>query len=162
MEFPHDPVITEPIARNTCAAIALGLAYILEHGANPKDSVFVSPSDHVIKDEDSFAGALKRGYEASKEGHLVTFGIPPTRPDTGFGYIQVAPETKDKGYFKASRFVEKQDEDTAWAYLADGNYLWNGGFFLFQINKKVEALREYIPEVGEAASEGYEKIVLVL
>jgi mannose-1-phosphate guanylyltransferase/mannose-6-phosphate isomerase len=158
LEFPHNPVITEPTARNTCAAIALGLAYILEHGANPKDSVFVSPSDHVIKDEESFAGALKRGYEASKEGHLVTFGIPPTRPDTGFGYIQVAPETKDKGYFKASRFVEKPDEDTARAYLADGNYLWNGGFFLFQINKMLEALREYIPEVGEAASEGYENL----
>jgi mannose-1-phosphate guanylyltransferase/mannose-6-phosphate isomerase len=158
-EFSHDPVIVEPMARNTCAAIALGLTYILEHGASPEDSVFVSPSDHVIKDEDAFAEALKRGYEASKEGYLVTFGIPPTRPDTGFGYIQVVPETsKSKGYLKVSHFVEKPDEHTAKAYLEDGNYLWNGGFFLFQINKMLEALKEYMPEVGEAASEGYENL----
>jgi mannose-1-phosphate guanylyltransferase/mannose-6-phosphate isomerase len=147
------------MARNTCAAIALGLTYILEHGASPEDSVFVSPSDHVIKDEDAFAEALEKGYEASKEGYLVTFGIPPTRPDTGFGYIQVVPETsKSKGYLKVSHFVEKPDEHTAKAYLEDGNYLWNGGFFLFQIKKMLEALKEYMPEVGEAASEGYENL----
>jgi len=158
-EFSHDPVIVEPMARNTCAAIALGLTYILEHGASPDDAVFVSPSDHVIKDEDAFAEALEKGYEASKEGYLVTFGIPPTRPDTGFGYIQVVPETsKSKGYLKVSRFVEKPDEHTAKAYLEDGNYLWNGGFFLFQIKKMLEALKEYMPEVGKLASEGYEKL----
>jgi mannose-1-phosphate guanylyltransferase/mannose-6-phosphate isomerase len=159
LEFPHDPVITEPTARNTCAAIALGLTYILEHGASPEDSVFVSPSDHVIKDEESFAEALKRGYEASKEGYLVTFGIPPTRPDTGFGYIEIEPETlKDNGYFKALRFVEKPDENTARTYFESGRYLWNGGFFLFKIKKMLEALKEYMPEVGRLASEGYEKL----
>jgi len=160
-QFPHDPVILEPVPRNTCPAIALGVAYILKHGASPEDLVLISPSDHIIKDEDAFTHSLKVGCAAACKGYLVTFGIPPTKPETGFGYIEVdnQPPSNGEGYYHALRFTEKPDERTAISFLKSGNYFWNGGFFLFQAKRMIEALQEHLPEIGLLAAEGYDSLI---
>lgn len=160
VKFDHDPIIREPQAKNTCAAIALGLAYLLKNGATPEDLIFVSPSDHIVKDDEAFRKAVDLGRLAASRGHIVVFGVKPTRPDTGFGYIEIDEEkSKDLPYKIASRFVEKPDEQKAKTYLERGNYLWNGGFFLFQAKRMLEALKKDIPQIGIPAAEGYDQLI---
>ena len=160
VKFDHNPIILEPIAKNTCAAIALGTAFLLKSGANPEDLIFVSPSDHIVKNDEAFKEAVKLGCQAVKQGHIVVFGIKPTRPDTGFGYIEI-DEEKSSGlpYKIVSRFVEKPDEEKAKTYLERGNYLWNGDFFLFQAKWMLEALKNDIPQIGIPAAEGYDSLI---
>jgi len=160
VKFDHDPIIREPRAKNTCPAIALGTAFLLKNGACPEDLIFVSPSDHIVKDDETFKEAVDLGREATSQGHIVVFGVKPTRPDTGFGYIEI-DEEKSKGlpYKIVSKFVEKPDEEKAKAYLESGNYLWNGGFFLFQAKRMLEALKNDIPQIGGPAAEGYDSLI---
>ena len=160
VKFDHDPIIREPRAKNTCPAIALGTAFLLKNGACPEDLIFVSPSDHIVKDDETFKEAVDLGREAASQGHIVVFGVKPTRPDTGFGYIEI-DEEKSKGlpYKIVSKFVEKPDEEKAKAYLESGNYLWNGGFFLFQAKRMLEALKNDIPQIGVPAAEGYDSLI---
>ncbi|MBC7323263.1 MAG: mannose-1-phosphate guanylyltransferase/mannose-6-phosphate isomerase [Acetomicrobium sp.] len=160
VKFDHDPIIREPRAKNTCPAIALGTAFLLKNGASPEDLIFVSPSDHIVKDDDTFKEAINLGREAAGQGHIVVFGVKPTRPDTGFGYIEIDEEqSKDLSYKILSKFVEKPDEEKAKAYLESGNYLWNGGFFLFQAKRMLEALKNDIPQIGVPAAEGYDSLI---
>jgi len=160
VKFDHDPIIREPRAKNTCPAIALGTAFLLKNGASPEDLIFVSPSDHIVKDDETFKEAVDLGREAASQGHIVVFGVKPTRPDTGFGYIEVDEEkSKDLSYKILSKFVEKPDEEKAKAYLESGNYLWNGGFFLFQAKRMLEALKNDIPQIGVPAAEGYDSLI---
>jgi len=160
VKFDHDPIIAEPMAKNTCPAIALGLAYLLKSGADPEDLIFVSPSDHIVKDDEAFKKAINLGRQAASEGHIVVFGVKPTRADTGFGYVEI-DEERSKGlpYKIVSRFVEKPDEEKAKTYLERGNYLWNGGFFLFKAKRIMEALKSDIPQIGNPASEGYDSLI---
>ncbi|HEX8444426.1 MAG TPA: mannose-1-phosphate guanylyltransferase/mannose-6-phosphate isomerase [Allosphingosinicella sp.] len=138
-------LIIEPEPRNTAAAIALA-ALVL----GPGDILLVLPSDHVVKQPDAFRAAIESALPLARDGMLVTFGITPDRPETGYGYIKRGAELSP-GLFQAERFVEKPDSVTAQAYLSDGGYLWNAGIFLFSADSFLDALELHAPEILFAA-----------
>src|SRR5579859_2145104 len=117
-------IVLEPIARNTAPAIALGALKAVER--DPQALLLVLPADHLIGDTESFVAAVQQALPAARDGWLVTFGIRPDRPETGFGYIRRA-ESLGGNAFRVERFVEKPDLATAQGYVADGSYDWNSG-----------------------------------
>src|SRR5690606_5159845 len=121
-------IILEPAARNTAPAIALAAFHALAD--SPEAMIVVLPADHVIKNQATFMTALNTAVEAAEDGALVTFGIVPAKPETGYGYIQA--KEKDGQIRGVSRFVEKPDLSTAESYLASGDYFWNSGMFVFK------------------------------
>jgi mannose-1-phosphate guanylyltransferase len=133
--------ILEPVGRNTAAAIALAA---LEAPASAL--LLVMPSDHVIGLPDRFLAAVRAAMPAAREGHLLTFGIAPERPETGYGYIKRGAALAE-GVFAVDRFVEKPDALTAAAYLADGGYDWNGGIFLFEAGTLLAGLEAHAPGI---------------
>lgn len=134
-------LILEPVARNTAPAIALAALR-----ASPDDLLLVLPSDHLIRDVAAFRAAVGRGTAAARDGWIVTFGMTPDRPETGFGYIERGEGLGD-GLFRAARFVEKPDAATAESYVASGDFDWNGGIFLFRAGAMIDALRAHAPDV---------------
>jgi mannose-1-phosphate guanylyltransferase/mannose-6-phosphate isomerase len=155
----NECVIQEPCGRNTCPAIALGITYLLDKkGADKDDRVLICPSDHVIEDVTAFSSAVESAVAATEQGYISTFGIVPTAPETGFGYIH-AGDLNWNGYCELKRFVEKPDLETAKQYVEEGNYYWNSGMFVFRIGDMMEALNKYIPEIGEAAEKGYDHLL---
>lgn len=140
--------LLEPVGRDTAAAVALATLHVARsHGG--ETVLLVLPSDHLIRDEDAFAAAVKRAVELAEEGSIVTFGIRPDRPETGFGYIEVEGE-------KAVRFVEKPDAETAVAYLAGGRHRWNSGMFCFRADTMIAAMERHCPEVLSGAMQALE------
>jgi len=122
--------VVEPCARNTGPAIALGSAVVAHHYKDPTIAVF--PSDHYVRNPEDFRARLEAASRIADEGYIVTLGIEPTRPETGFGYIQYRGDQPiDEGYV-VERFHEKPDADKAMRYLDEGNYLWNAGIFVFK------------------------------
>lgn len=139
-------LILEPCARNTAPAIALA-ALALE----AQDSaMLVMPSDHIVTDVAAFHAAIERARPLVTQGWLVTFGIEPDAPETGFGYIALGSELTE-GVHKVARFVEKPDLDRATAMLAQGGHVWNAGIFLFSARAYLAALAEYQPAMLDAA-----------
>jgi mannose-1-phosphate guanylyltransferase/mannose-6-phosphate isomerase len=141
--------LLEPFGRNTAPAIALaGLEAAARHG---EDAIMlILPSDHLIAETGAFAAAVSKAAQLALSGFLVTFGITPTAPETGFGYIQQGEAISDLGY-KVARFVEKPDLATAKDYLASGEYTWNSGMFCFTAGTLLRALTGHAPDVLEAA-----------
>ncbi len=138
-------VILEPVARNTAPAIALAAL------ALPSDALMlVMPSDHVIADVAAFRRVVAAAAPLAADGWLVTFGIEPDAPETGYGYIERGESLSD-GLFRVGRFVEKPDLATAQVYLATGNYSWNAGIFLFCAGTYLNALATYAPDMLSAA-----------
>ena len=131
--------LLEPVGRNTAPAIALACLTM-----NPETVVLVSPSDHVIRKKDEYKKVLLRAEELAKAGNLVTFGITPTSPETGYGYIEADGEN-------VKRFVEKPDRATAEKYLLAGNFYWNSGIFCFTAKTFLAELGKYSPEMLAAA-----------
>ena len=129
-------VLSEPISKNTAPAIVLGCKYISE---TIKDDpiVLVVPSDHMIKDVKSFVESVKDGEELAKKGYMVTFGIKPTYPETGFGYINSLD----------NKFVEKPDTELAKKYIQSGHYFWNSGIFMFKVSVLLEEVSKHAPEI---------------
>jgi mannose-1-phosphate guanylyltransferase/mannose-6-phosphate isomerase len=123
-------ILKEPMARNTAAAIAYAALYV-KNTFGPEALMWVLPSDHYIGDEDSMTEAFQKGVRAALKGKLVTFGITPTRPDTGYGYIKHSHIAIEDGVYAVADFEEKPNRTTAEAFLASGKYLWNSGMFLF-------------------------------
>ena len=124
-------VVLEPEGRSTAPAIAAAAVIVLEK--DPDALLMVLPSDHVIDDREGFDEAVPVATGAAREGYLVTFGIQPMSPATGFGYIlQGKPLEGVDGCFRVERFVEKPDAETAKAYVAEGRYTWNSGMFIWQ------------------------------
>ena len=138
-------LILEPLARNTAPAIALAAL-----AANPADPLLVMPSDHVITDVSAFMAAIDAALPLVERGWLVTFGITPDAPETGYGYIRAGEEAAP-GAHRVDRFVEKPDAATAEAMLAQGGYVWNGGIFLFRADAYLRALAEFAPAMLDAA-----------
>ncbi len=150
MNIPDDNVILEPLAKNTLPAIFYGVKTILENSGN--DIVAVLPSDHLIKVNDSYIEAFKIAQELAEE-YLVTFGIKPNKPHTGYGYIK--PGEPLRGGFKVEKFVEKPDYETAKRYVEEG-YLWNSGMFMFSTDVFMEECAKHAPEVVLAFEEDVE------
>lgn len=143
-------VILEPFGRNTAPAIALAA---LE--AQPDDALLVMPSDQTIADLSAFHSAIARAVPLVNEGWLVTFGITPDAPETGYGYIQMG-ETCAEGAHQVSRFVEKPDAERAAAMLAQGDYAWNAGIFMFRADAYLAALGRHQPAMLAAATAAME------
>ncbi len=141
----------EPVGRNTAPAIALAAARLMADGADPV--MVVLPADHVIKDEIQFRAHLSIAIGAAEQGKLVTFGIQPTRPDTGFGYIKTKPDSRilnpESCILGISRFTEKPDQATAEQFLAEGGYFWNSGMFVWRASAILAEIEQYLPEVYE-------------
>jgi len=142
-----DRLIVEPAGRNTAAAIALAA---LE--AEPDELLLVMPSDHDIADVGAFLQAVGTAAPLAQKGWLVTFGIRPDRPETGYGYIRRGADVAP-GAFAAERFIEKPDRDTAAAFIADGSYDWNGGIFLFRADAVLAALEGHAPDIANSVRE---------
>ncbi|MDF0752386.1 mannose-1-phosphate guanylyltransferase/mannose-6-phosphate isomerase [Marinobacter sp. 71-i] len=139
-------IILEPVGRNTAPAIALAALAAAEE--NPEELLLVMPSDHVLKNQDVFRQAVSQGAEAARSGKLVTFGIVPNAPHTGYGYIKAG--AAHEGYNDVAAFVEKPDEETARRYLDEGDYFWNSGMFLFRADRYLEELEAQQPDMIKA------------
>jgi len=138
-------ILLEPDGRNTAPAIAMAARVVAE--ADPEGLLLVLPSDHLMRAPDAFHAAVAAGASAAAEGHLVTFGITPDRPETGYGYIELdgTPATGPQPY---RRFVEKPDAETAAEMLASGRYLWNSGMFLFSARAVLDAFATHAPDIS--------------
>lgn len=149
---PHVRYLLEPKGRNTAPAIALaamGCAQV--HGLDT--AMLVLPADHLIPDTEAFVVCALEAVHQAQQGQLVVFGISPTAPETGFGYIEVDKVSRSSQ--KALHFVEKPDLATAQQYLATGRYYWNSGMFCFTARTILQALKEHAPEVLEAAEHAW-------
>lgn len=139
-------IILEPFGRNTAPAAALAAHCALERDSEAL--ILLLPADHSIADVGAFTEAAKRGEQLAKEGKLVTFGITPASPETGYGYIQ-ASEFDSNGFSVINKFVEKPDLATAEQYLASGDFYWNSGMFLFSARRFLEELSQFAPDIVE-------------
>lgn len=147
-------LILEPVGRNTAPAIALAALAV----GGGRDPLLVMPSDHVIADVEAFHAAIHAAMPAVEAGWLVTFGISPDAPETGYGYIQVGESIGD-GVHRVERFVEKPQRAVAEAMIAAGDHAWNGGIFLFRADVYLDALVEFAPEMLAASRASMEKAV---
>lgn len=143
-------VLIEPSARNTAAAVLVAAMHV---AANDPDALMlITPSDHVVPDTAAFQAAVMSGVEAAQNGTLITFGITPTHPETGYGYLELNGAA-DQGPCPLKRFVEKPDADSAAQMLKAGNYLWNAGIFLFSARAIIAAFEEHAPEMCPPVAE---------
>jgi mannose-1-phosphate guanylyltransferase len=130
------------------------------HKLNPKAITIVAPSDHLIKKEDTFVKAVNSCFEkAAKEDSLITLGIKPTRPDTGYGYIQfidTPTKEEDKRIFKVKTFTEKPDHDMARFFMESGDFLWNSGIFVWRTSSIISAMETHDPELANVFKEGWD------
>jgi mannose-1-phosphate guanylyltransferase/mannose-6-phosphate isomerase len=140
------PILIEPEGRNTAPAVLAAALYLAER--DPDAVMLVAPSDHVIPDATAFCDAVTKGMEAVSAGQIVTFGIRPDRPETGYGYLHLSSKPDDSGAAVAlTRFVEKPDSERAMQMVADGNFLWNSGIFLFRVADILAAFKAHAPDL---------------
>lgn len=142
--FKHSGIILEPVGRNTGPAIALAAIKAMQNGDDPL--LLVLAADHVIQDHAAFTKSIEKAIEPAKQGALITFGIIPTTPETGYGYIKKGHLINEFA-FQVERFVEKPDLNTAEQYIASNQYLWNSGMFLFKASCYVNELKKHAPEI---------------
>ncbi|HIJ59535.1 MAG TPA: mannose-1-phosphate guanylyltransferase, partial [Nitrospirae bacterium] len=151
-QFTEKQVLLEPLSKNTAPAIAFAIKYFLEAlGANKRDVILVCPSDHIVYPEEKFVEYLNYGELLAKEGRIVTFGLKPTRPDTGYGYIKAGNERiriNNTLFPYVDNFVEKPDLETAQTYVRNGDYYWNSGIFAFTIDLMIEQFNQLMPDVA--------------
>ena len=145
----HGKILLEPAPRNTAPAIALAAFALKEDGADPL--MLVLPSDHAIGDEGVFFEGVKRAAALAEQGRIVTFGIAPTGPETGFGYIEQGEALGANGY-RVARFVEKPDAGKAAGMLAKGGYSWNSGMFLLRASVYLKELERFAPQIYAACN----------
>lgn len=150
-------IVVEPAGRNTAPAIGLALKYCAEVlGCAEGEVVLVAPADHVIRPADAFAACVRRAAALATQGALVTFGVQPDKPETGYGYIEVgAPRGEG---LSVQSFKEKPDEETALRYLAAGNYYWNSGMFVFTIGCMHQELAAHAPEIAQRLEMPYARV----
>ncbi|MEZ8743224.1 mannose-1-phosphate guanylyltransferase/mannose-6-phosphate isomerase [Vibrio sp. 10N.261.49.A5] len=146
-EFEHGGIVLEPVGRNTAPAIALAALQATKSGDDPL--LLVLAADHVIKDENAFVQSVERAMPAANLGKLITFGIVPTKPETGYGYIKKGTGFTESA-FNVEQFVEKPDFDTAQSYVKSGEYYWNSGMFLFKASRYLEELKAFHPSILSA------------
>ncbi|MDE2216113.1 MAG: mannose-1-phosphate guanylyltransferase/mannose-6-phosphate isomerase [Planctomycetota bacterium] len=156
-------VILEPACRNTAPAIALGVKYCIEKlGCKEDEVIFVSPSDHIIGSVDRFAQCVSRSKIVAGDGYIVTFGIKPVRPETGYGYIRVRSQKSETGncdFFKVEKFEEKPDVETAIRYVNEGNYYWNSGMFAFSIGTMLKEFKRYNPMIIKMLDKSFDELL---
>lgn len=137
--------IAEPLGKNTAPAIACSLEYLYQKSGD--DLVIIVPSDHLIKNVQLFTNTVKQAEKLAEAGYIVTFGIKPSYPETGYGYIKTSYNLEDG--FKVEKFVEKPDLKTAEKYISEGGYYWNGGIFMAKISTLLNEYEKLAPEIFE-------------
>ncbi|MBI2721481.1 MAG: mannose-1-phosphate guanylyltransferase [Bacteroidetes bacterium] len=158
-DLPFKNILCEPARKNTAPCIAYASYKI--HKLNPKAITVVAPSDHLIKKEDTFVKAINSCFEKAEQGdNLITLGIKPNRPDTGYGYIQFIDkpaDEKDKRIFKVKTFTEKPDHEMAQFFMKSGDFLWNSGIFVWKTASILRALETHDPELAYVFKEGWDE-----
>jgi mannose-1-phosphate guanylyltransferase len=154
-EMKDDHLIIEPFGKNTAPCIALSAAYLKRKHSGDK-TMLILPSDHIIVEQDIFLDSIQAGLNAAKEGSLVTFGITPDYPATGYGYIEAGEKVAD-GVYKINKFKEKPDFTTAKSFLEKGNYFWNSGMFMWTIDEILANFKKYAPNIYALIEEIEEK-----
>lgn len=156
LDAPAEAIVLEPVGRNTAPAVAVAALLALEasgHGVDP--ILIILPADHVIQSRSAFVMAVEAAIDASLDGNLVTFGIVPDRPETGYGYIR---RGADQGKWSAvESFVEKPDSDKAQAYVDSGHYFWNSGMFVFSAETYLRELGRYDAAMVSACTDAVRK-----
>ena len=151
-----DRILFEPSMRNTAPAVAYVAYKVFKE--NPEGLIAVLPSDHIIGKEELYQSKLELAFQMAEKGNcIVTLGIQPDEPNTGFGYIQYGKEAEEN-VFEVKRFVEKPDQATAQEYLEEGSYLWNAGMFISSARYLVESFEKYAPDVARIFKEGFEHL----
>jgi mannose-1-phosphate guanylyltransferase/mannose-6-phosphate isomerase len=149
-------ILLEPIGRNTAPAVAAAANYLRAIDADAV--MLVLPADHVINNVDAFHQAVARALAMVKDGALATFGIVPSAPETGYGYIQSGASAGSEQCYKVDRFVEKPDRATAEGFVAAGNYFWNSGMFLFRADAYLRELEQFQPVIATAAQTAVQNV----
>jgi mannose-1-phosphate guanylyltransferase/mannose-6-phosphate isomerase len=147
-------IVLEPVGRNTAPAIALAAHAALSGGAGGADAVLlILPADHVIRDVPAFQRAVRAALPAAEQGQLVTFGIVPTSPETGYGYIQRGAASG--ALYRIARFVEKPDPARAAEFVTSGEYYWNSGMFMFRARRYLDELARFAPEIARVCEAAF-------
>lgn len=149
----HSGIILEPVGRNTAPAIALAALHATQNGEDPL--MLVLAADHIIQNDIAFTKAVEKAISPAENGKLVTFGIVPTSPETGYGYIKQGEDAGDFAY-KVAEFVEKPDLPTAESYFTEGGYYWNSGMFLFKASRFLTELGLHRPDILSACEQAIE------
>jgi mannose-1-phosphate guanylyltransferase len=158
-DFAGARLLLEPHARNTAAAIVMAAA-VVRDAYGPEALILVMPSDHLIGDSASFHDAVATGVAAAEAGRLVTFGVQPTGPETGYGYLKAGCALEDApGAFLVEQFKEKPNRELAEAMVADGMHFWNGGIFLFGVERFLTETLRLAPEISRCAEQAIEAAV---
>ncbi|MFT5742254.1 MAG: mannose-1-phosphate guanylyltransferase/mannose-6-phosphate isomerase [Paracoccaceae bacterium] len=147
-------ILIEPEGRNTAPAVLAAALHVA--ASDPDGLLLVAPSDHVVPDAKAFRDAVAVGVPAARDGRIVTFGITPDRPETGYGYLELAKPPAGQGPFDLSRFVEKPDPDAAVQMLNAGSYLWNAGIFLFSARTIIAAFMQFAPDLMAPVKAAYD------
>ncbi len=149
-------ILSEPMGRNT--ALAIGYSAIKLRNIDPDSIMLVCPADHDIFTEKDFMETIKIGYDFALKDNLITFGITPTRPEVGYGYIELGENLLEEKVYRIKSFKEKPNLKTANSYLKKGNTLWNSGIFLWKTHTILQAIKEHLPEMYEKLLE-FEKTI---
>ena len=152
-DLDNSQILAEPIMRNTAPCIAYGSHKILK--LNPEASIVVAPSDHLIMDSEEFTRCIKKSLETA-ETHdcLISLGIKPSRPDTGYGYIEYNTKKIGDDFFMVKTFTEKPNKELAKTFVQSGDFLWNAGIFVWSVKSILNAFKKYLPEMNDIFREG--------
>ncbi|MEW6506212.1 MAG: mannose-1-phosphate guanylyltransferase [Bacteroidota bacterium] len=151
-QIPEENIIDEPFGKNTAACI--GLASVIIKQKNPNAVTITLPSDHLIKDDELFRECLLVASNyADKYKGLVTIGITPTRPETGYGYIQFDEDSIEKNIYKVLTFAEKPNLETARRFLESGDFLWNSGIFIWRVDTIMNEINKYLPDLYDGITQ---------
>jgi mannose-1-phosphate guanylyltransferase len=146
-------ILKEPVRRNTAPCITYACDKIYQR--DPNATVIISPADHLILQEDRFLTVIAKCLDfVSNNGLLITLGLKPTKPATGYGYIQYLDESKTGDFFRVKTFTEKPSIEIARTFIKSGDFLWNSGMFVWKAKTILEAIRKYLPEIGDAFKNG--------
>ncbi|MGR5195423.1 mannose-1-phosphate guanylyltransferase/mannose-6-phosphate isomerase [Vibrio rotiferianus] len=151
--FEHSGIILEPFGRNTAPAVALAAFRAIEGGQDPV--LLVLAADHLIKHDDIFRATVDKAIPLAEAGKLVTFGIVPSKPETGYGYIRRGDKLPEHDVYTVDAFVEKPGLSVAEQYLNDGCYYWNSGMFMFKASRYLEELEKFRPDILDAVKSAY-------
>ncbi len=154
VDTPTEKIILEPVGRNTAPALTLAALAAAQQDDDPL--LLVMPADHIIKNKEAFHQALIQGAELADSNHLVTFGIVPAAPETGYGYIKQGKSINSSA-FLIEQFVEKPDYDTAVKYLESGQFLWNSGMFMMKTSLWLEAINSFQPQIASSSKQAFDE-----
>jgi mannose-1-phosphate guanylyltransferase len=154
-QLDDSQILLEPQRRNTAPCIAYAAYHI--KARNPEATMVVAPSDHLIRKEDKFIEAVAEGLDfVNDNDRLLTLGVRPSRPETGYGYIQ-SSETAKKGFLKAKTFIEKPQYELAKVFMESGEFFWNAGIFLWNVKSIINAFNKYLPDIAARFELGADK-----